>query len=112
MNAAARLLSQQGSVARSWVVSVILSTVQFSLLTMVTAVLVSALSIVYVTNTSRNLTAGIQQTLVERNQLHIQWSQLLLEKSSWVTSARVQHVAESNLDMVTPDRKSLVIVKE
>jgi cell division protein FtsL len=111
MNAAARLISQS-SVSRSWVVSVILSKVQFSLLTMVTAVLVSALSIVYVTNTSHNLTASIQQTLVERNQLHIQWSQLLLEKSSWITSARIQHVAESSLNMVTPDRKSSVIVKE
>jgi cell division protein FtsL len=111
MNAAARLLSH-GNLSRSWVVSVILSRAQFSSLVMIIAVLVSALSVVYVTNTARCLNASIQQTLAERNQLHIQWSQLLLEKSTWITPARVQQVAESNLGMVVPDNKSLVIVNE
>lgn len=111
MNAAARLLGQ-GSLSRSWVVSVILSRAQFSMMVLVSALLISALSVVYVTNTSRSLNANIQQTLAERNQLHIQWGQLLLEKSTWVTPARVQHVAEDQIGMVVPDSKSVVIVSE
>ncbi len=112
MNAAARLLGQSSSLSRNWVVSVILSRVQFSTMILVSALLVSALSVVYVTNLSRSLNAGIQQTLTERNQLHIQWGQLLLEKSTWVTPARVQHVAEDQMGMVVPDSKSVVIVSE
>ncbi len=111
MNAAARLINQ-GSLSRSWVVSVVLSKMQFSTLVLAIAVLVSALSIVYVTNTSRSLNAYVQQTLVERDQLHIQWGQLLLEKSSRITPVRVQTIAESHLNMVVPDGKSVVIVNE
>jgi cell division protein FtsL len=111
MNAAARLLGQ-GSLSRGWVISVILAKTQFSLVTLITAVLVSALSIVYVTNVSSNLNANVQQTFAERNHLHVQWAQLLLEKSTRVTPARVQRVAESQMDMVVPDSKSVVIVNE
>lgn len=111
MNAAARLI-KHGSLSRSWVVSVILARVQFTTLILTTAVLVSALSVIYVTNMARSLNAGIQQTLAERDQLHIQWGQLLLEKSTWVTPVRVQHIAEDRLDMVVPDSKSVVIVNE
>jgi cell division protein FtsL len=111
MNAAARLL-KQGNLSRSWVISVILTKTQFSSLMMIAAVLISALSMIYVTNSSRSLNASIQQTLMERNQLHIQWGQLLLEKSTWITPARVQHIAEEQLNMVVPDSKSVVIVNE
>ncbi len=111
MNAAARLL-KQGTLSRSWVISVVLARAQYATFTLAIGVLVSALSIVYVTNTSRSLNAGIQQAIAERNQLHIQWGQLLLEKSTWVTPARVQHVAEDQMGMVVPDSKSVIIVNE
>lgn len=111
MNAAARLL-QQGSLSRSWVINVILTRAQASVISLVTCVLISALSMIYVTNTSRNLHAGIQQTLAERNQLHIQWGQLLLEKSTLTMQARVERVATSQMEMVEPDHKSVVIVTE
>lgn len=111
MNAAARLL-QQGSLSRSWVFSVVLTRVQAHVMTLITAVLVTALSMIYVTNTSRNMHASIQQTLAERNQLHIQWGQLLLEKSTWTMQARVERIAASQMNMVQPDHKSVVIVNE
>lgn len=111
MNAAARLLSK-GTLSRSWVVSVILARAQYASLMLMVAVLMSALSIVYVTNTSRSVNASIQQLLSERNRLHVQWGQLLLEKGTWITQARVQHIAEGQLGMVVPDSKSVVIVTE
>ena len=111
MNAAARLLSK-GSLSRSWVISVILARTQYASLLMMAAVLVSALSIVYVTNMTRSMNANIQQILAERNRLHIEWGQLLLEKGTWITPARVQHVAEEQMGMVLPDSKSVVIVNE
>ena len=111
MNAAARLLSK-GSLSRSWVVSVVLARTQYSSMMLMAAVLVSALSIVYVINTTCSLNANIQQLISERNRLHVEWGQLLLEKGTRITPARVQHVAEGKLDMVVPDSKSVVIVNE
>ncbi len=109
MNAAARLFSQS-TVSRTWLLSVLISKVQFGRYLLILAVLMSALSMVYVTNTTRSLNAGLQQTLAERDHLHIQWGQLLLEKSTWIMQARVQQVASDKLGMVVPEGKSLVIV--
>jgi cell division protein FtsL len=111
MNAAARFLSQS-TVSRTWVFSILLSKAQVSLMTLMIAVLMSALSIVYVTNSTRSLNANLQQSLAERDQLHTDWGQLLLEKSTWIMQARVQHIASTKLDMVVPDNKSVVIVNE
>jgi cell division protein FtsL len=111
MNTAGRLFNQ-GVLSRSWVISVLLSRTQFMTIALVLAILTSALSIIYVTNASRSLNATLQQTVAERGQLHIQWGQLLLEKSTWVTQARVQRIAEHGLQMVTPDRKSVVMINE
>ncbi len=111
MNRAAKVL-QQNSLSRSWVIAIALTRGQFSMVSLIAAVLVSSLSMIYVTNTSRNLHASMQQILAERNQLHIQWGQLLLEKSTWTMQARVEHVAETEMGMIVPDHKSVVIVNE
>jgi len=111
MNAAARFLSLS-TVSRTWVVSFILSKTQLSLVTLVIGVLVSSLSVVYVTNMSRSFNANVQQSLAERDHLHAQWGQLLLEKSTWIMQARIQQVASDKLGMVVPDSKSVVIINE
>ncbi len=110
MNAAARF-THQGELSRSWAIVVLWSRTQFSTLVLLLAIITSALSIVYVTNATRSMSAGIQQSLLERDHLHVQWSQLLLEKSTWITQARVQHIAEKQLGMVVPRGKSVVIVE-
>lgn len=111
MNAAARLM-HQNVLSRGWVVSVLLSKAQFSFFMLIAATLLSALSVVYVSYSTRTLNATIQQTFSERNRLHMQWSQLLLEKSTWIIQARVQNIAENKLDMIIPTNKSVVIVNE
>lgn len=111
MNAAARFLSQS-SVSRTWVISVLMAKAQLSTLTLLVAVLMSALSIVYVTNNTRSLNANLQQMQAERDHLHVQWGQLLLEKSTWIMQARIQQIASNKLGMVVPNSKSVVIVNE
>ena len=111
MNAAARLLNQ-GALSRGWVVSLFLTRYQLMLVTLTFSVLISALSVVYIANATRGLNAAIHQALTERNRLHVQWGQLLLEKGAWTTQARVQHVAEDRLGMVLPDNKSVVTINE
>jgi cell division protein FtsL len=109
MNAAARLFNQ-GVLSRGWAASVFFSKAQISSVILIVAVLVSALSIVYVTNASRSQNASIQQIYYDRDQLHDQWGRLLLERSTWMMQARVEQIAEDKLGMFTPDSKSIVII--
>lgn len=111
MNTAARLVSQ-GALSRSLSISALLEKSQLPLLAMVIAVLISGLSVIYMTNTTRSLNATIQQTLAERERLHVQWGQLLLEKSTWIMQARIQNLAEGKLGMLIPDSKTVVVVNE
>lgn len=110
MNAAARF--NQGVLSRGWAVSIFLTRARFSTVVMFLAILTSALSMVYVTNATRTLNASYQQSLAARDQLHVQWGQLLLEKSTWMMQARVQSIAEKNLGMMIPDGKSVVIIND
>ncbi|HSW94187.1 MAG TPA: cell division protein FtsL [Gammaproteobacteria bacterium] len=111
MNTAARLPNQT-VLPRPLVLSRVVEKAQLTLLTMVMSVLLTGLSVIYMTNTTRNLTASLQQTFAEREHLHVQWEQLLLEKSTWIMQARIQNLAEGKLDMVIPDNKSVVVVNE
>lgn len=111
MNAAARLLTQS-HISRTWVISVLVSNIQFNRIVLILGVLISALSTIYVTNNTRSLHASLQQTVSERERLHIEWGQLLLEKSTWTVQSRVQNIAEEKLNMMVPDNKSIVIIKE
>jgi cell division protein FtsL len=109
MNAASRMFNQ-GVISRGWAFSFLLARTQVSILILALAVLTSALSIVYVTNMSRSFNASLQQAIVDKDQMHVQWDQLLLEKSTWMTQAHVQQVAENKLGMAFPSGKSVVIV--
>lgn len=110
MNTAARF--NQSILSRDWIVSVLLTRSQIIRVALVLGVLLSALSVVYVTNATRSLNANYQQMLADRNRLHVEWGQLLLEKSTWIMQARVQKIAEDRLHMVTPDSKSTVVINE
>lgn len=111
MNAAARLI-HQNILSRHGIVSLFFNKKQMILMALGLCVLISALFMVYVTNTTRCLNANLHQTLAERESLHIQWGQLLLEKSTRTMAAKIQHIAENQLGMLVPDNKSVVIVNE
>lgn len=111
MNAAARL-AHQGTLSRHLVLAHLLTRQQMILLSMGMAILLSAISIIYVTHVSRVLYAGYQHELNERNHMHIERGQLLLERGTWMMQARTQQVAETKLGMFIPDHKSVVIVRE
>ena len=111
MNSAARLLNQ-GSLSRGWVFSLILGRFPVLLTALVGGVLLSALSLIYVTNEVRSLNAALQQSVIDRNHLTVEWGQLLLEKSTWLMQARVQQIAEQQLDMVVPNNASVVTINE
>ena len=111
MNAAARLVHQH-ALPRHLLLTHLLSRRQVTALTLILTVLLSALSIVYVTHATRLMYANYQRNLVEQSRLHVEHSQLLLEQSTWTTQARIQQIATSKLQMVTPNHDSIVFVRE
>jgi cell division protein FtsL len=111
MNAAARLV-HQSVLSRQLVFTHLLSRRQIAVVILALAVLLSALSIIYVTHTTRVLHASYQHHLVEQDHLHVERGQLLLERSTWMMQARIQHIAENKLGMFVPDHKSVVIIHE
>jgi cell division protein FtsL len=111
MNAAGRLV-HQGALTRHLVLAHMLTRQQIAVMTLVLTVLLSALSMIYVTHVSRELYANYQRNLVEQDNIHVQRSQLLLERSTWTMQARVQQIAESKLHMIIPDHQSVVVIHE
>ncbi len=110
MNAAARLLNHQGALSRGWVVSVFFTPYHFMVFIFIILILVSSLSLVYVTNETRRLNADLQKLVLERDRLHVEWGQLLLERSTMTIEARIQNFAEKKLDMMFPEGKKIVQV--
>lgn len=111
MNAAGRLV-HQGALSRHLVMTHFLSKRQLAVMVVALLVLFSALSVIYMTHLTRELHAAYQHSLVEQDRLHVQHGQLLLERSTWMMQAHIQQVAESKLDMVVPNHKTVVIVHE
>lgn len=111
MNAAGRLV-HQGALSRHMIMSHIFTRSQVMLALLMLAVLLSALSTIYVTHVSRLLHATYQHNLNEQDRLHVQRGQLLLERSAWMMQSRIQKIAEQKLGMMIPDHKSVVIIHE
>ncbi len=76
------------------------------------AVLVSALAVVYAKHKSRALFAELQGLRQAQDQMDVEWSQLLLEQSTWATHGRVESVARNRLDMQLPEPGQVVIIKQ
>ena len=111
MNAAARLV-HQSALTRHLVLTHLLTRRQIMVFFLALAVLISALSVIYVTHLTRIFCAAYQHDLVEQDHLQMQRGQLLLERSTWMMQARIQQVAEKKLGMMIPTHKSIVILHE
>lgn len=111
MNAAARLV-HQNTLTRHMVLTHLLNRWQVVVLMIGLAVVMSALSIIYVTQSQRILNADYQRSLALHDQLQIEHGQLLLEHSAQLMQAEVQQTAEKKLQMSVPDHHSLVVVSE
>ncbi|MES2625579.1 MAG: cell division protein FtsL [Pseudomonadota bacterium] len=75
------------------------------------AVCSSALGVIYTTFTSRHLLNALQQQEKQRNDLQVEWGQLLLEQSSIVAQGKVEELAVAELDMEVPDMNKVVVFK-
>lgn len=78
---------------------------------LITAVFLSALAVIDARHENRMLFAQLQQLRQQRDQINIEWGQLLLEQSTWSTHARIEQMATQKLDMEMPAHAEIVVVR-
>jgi len=74
-------------------------------------VVLSAFAVIYFTHLNRQTTSELEQLLTERDELDIEWRNLLLEQNSLAEHSAIESKAEKLLNMVKPNAQSEVIVK-
>lgn len=110
MNAAARALAQ-GSFASGNIRHLALSAGNLLLGLLLLAVLITAGVVVSVKDMNRRLFSDLQNLQQTRDELTIEHGQLLLEQTTWSTQARIQAIAQEQLQMVIPTAQVIFIDK-
>jgi cell division protein FtsL len=73
-------------------------------------VLVSAFYVIYFTHMHRQATSTFENLLMERDELDIEWRNLLLEQNSLAEHSAIESKATKQLNMKRPDAQSEVII--
>lgn len=84
----------------------------FALLsTLVLTVVLSAVAVIFSAYEYRQLFHEHQSLIQQRDDLQVEWGQLLLEQSAWAANNRVEVQAIRKLDMLVPDPEQIEIVR-
>jgi cell division protein FtsL len=75
------------------------------------AVFLSAIALIDARHQNRVLFEQLEKLHQERDQLNINWGQLLLEQSTWSTHAYIEQSATQKLDMGIPADPQVLVVK-
>ncbi|MGI2027454.1 cell division protein FtsL [Endozoicomonas acroporae] len=73
-------------------------------------VILSGLSVGYVSYENRLLNNRIQQELENRNSAQVEWGKLLLEHSTLTSPGKIEQVAREKLDMDVPKTSQIEMV--
>lgn len=71
----------------------------------------SSLGVIYTKHLSRHYFAKLQSLQSARDDLHVEWSQLLLEQGTWATDVRVEKVAREHLAMHVPNPEHVKVFR-
>lgn len=82
-----------------------------SVTVLATAIMLSAVGLVYVKHSSRNLSFTFQQLNNIQDKLQVEWGQLQIELGTWSHHGRVERIARQQLHMQIPPISQMVIVK-
>ena len=69
-------------------------------MSLIIAVLISSLAVIYVTNMHRITFSQLESAENRAHQLDVKWGRLLLEQASLATPYRVERIASEKLGMV------------
>ena len=75
------------------------------------AVLVSAISVVYVKHIGRAQFVELQKLEAKRDGLNEEWGRLLIELGTYTTPGRVEYEARKRLKMIVPTADMTVVIK-
>lgn len=73
-------------------------------------VVVSAFSVIYYTHVNRQTTSELELLLTQRDELDIEWRNLLLEQNSLAEHSTIESKATKLLNMKRPDANSEIII--
>jgi cell division protein FtsL len=109
MNAASKALAQTlyGSEGM-W--DVFFSKRLFMIILLGLAVFISGLMVVYNRDLNRRLYIDVQTEQYVQQQSNTEYSQLLLEESTWSSQARIEQIATNQLQMQRPLVKNIVLI--
>lgn len=79
--------------------------------TLMAAVVLSALAVVYTSYNHRMTFHELQQLRVQSNELDIHWGQLLIEQSTFGLEGRIERRAIEELNMTLPDWSKIIMVR-
>lgn len=72
----------------------------------------SSMAVIYVKHESRILFSELRVNQKRQDELRIQWSRLLIQKSTLITQANVESVARKKLDMALPENIQIITLVE
>lgn len=81
------------------------------LLALVLAVLLSSMAVIFSAYEYRLLFHQHQLLVQQRDDLQVEWGQLLLEQSAWAANNRVEIQARKRLNMLVPEPSVIEIVR-
>jgi cell division protein FtsL len=73
-------------------------------------VVMSAFSVVYYSHVNRQTTSDLEVLLARKDELNIEWRNLLLEQNSLAEHSAIESKAKRLLNMKRPDSESEIIV--
>lgn len=87
-----------------------LVTVGFVPLVLTIVILISALSVVYVTHESRQLIVQQEKLLTQRENYDVEWRNQILEENSLAEHSRIERLAETELKMQRPSVDNEIVI--
>lgn len=78
---------------------------------LVLLVIISAFSVIYFTHMNRQTTSELEVLLTQRDELDIEWRNLLLEQNSLSEHSAIESKAGKKLKMKRPNADSEIIIR-
>ncbi len=76
------------------------------------AVFFSAIEVVIARHETRKLFVEIQAQEKQRDNLNEEWGRLQLEQSTWATDARIESVSKTELHMIEPETRAVILISK
>lgn len=73
---------------------------------------ISAQFVIYSSFETRGHINHLHQLERERNDMQVEWGQLLLEQSAWASHSRVESMVTEQLDMGVPLAQEIILVRQ